>query len=1076
MKVTLIAILFLLSLNVRAVTIGDLRCEYRRDPMGIGADKPRLSWVLQAEGEKGVKQTAYQVVVEGRWDSGKITSDQSVGVAYAGESLAPGTAYVWKVRVWTADGRATAWSKPAAFSTGLREWSAKWIGFDATPEVSPFNTAGLRWVRAKESKLGPLALRKQVELPAERKVRQAVIALFADNVCRVTVNGQAAGESVRWDRTARLDVTAALKPGANVIKLDASNSDFLTPAVVGRLVVQFETGDDLAVPVDATWGEAEVFDGTPWGTPALNDQPRVPVPYLRKEFALEKRVKRATVYATALGAYELHLNGQRVGRDEFTPGWTEFRKRVEYQTYDVTELIRTGKNAFGAILGDGWYASDLAFTGKRNYYGGNPRLLAQLVLEGADGSTQTIVTDGSWKAGYGPIRHADLMIGCEYDARLAMPGWDTTGFDERQWSPVTEGLGRASGVADVTALVAAAVKDGKVSLRVENDVLGGDPAFNVVKSLRVDYRVGGKDETRTVGEKAVLELAGADLKIVSAKYGALSAAGGAGPLIQAAVAEPTRRHEELPTVKTTEPKPGVFIFDLGQNMVGWARLKLKGKFGQRITVRYGEMLNPDGTLYTANLRGATATDTFVLSGKGVETVEPHFTFHGFRYVEVAGLTGKSEPDAVTGIVVHSEMERTGTFECSSPLVNQLYHNIIWGQKGNYLEVPTDCPQRDERAGWTGDTQFFIPTAAYNFNVAPFFTRWLTTICEDSQAPDGSVAHVAPDLGLGSGGTAWGDAAIICTYNIYRTYGDTRVVAAHFPAMERLLAWYGAKSTGLIPKTHVFGDWLNMGGGASEEVLNTAYYAYLSGLMSEMARAIGNAEAAARYEKLHGEIKAVFAGFFEPDGSLRNCSQTGYALAFSMELVPEALREKAAAKFAGEIERFKDHIATGFIGTPRLLPALHRAGRDDLAYRLLLQESYPSWLFQVKLGATTMWERWDGWTPDKGFQTIGMNSFNHYSFGAVGQYLYENVAGIAAESLAYKKISIQPVIGGGLTWTKASYDSMYGKIVSNWKLEGKSLTMDVTIPPNTTATVHVPGKDGGVREVGSGQHQFKSTLP
>lgn len=1059
---------FLMTSIAHSVTVGNLRCEYRKDPLGIDVAKPRFSWVLDAG-----RQTAYQIVVGDTWDSGKIASDQSVNVEYAGQPLMPCTPYLWKVKIWDAEGKESQWGEPASFSTGLREWQAKWIGFDMGAQDSPFHTKGLHWVHLAG---GKTELRKSFELPAGRKVRRAVLALYADNECTVSLNGVAIGSAVKWEQTARLDLTSGLRSGKNVISLAPRQTDNLSAAAIGRLVVQFDAGEDWQLPLDATWENARPSGNTPWGTPSLNDQPRVPASYLRKEFDIAKKVKRAMVYVTALGAYELHLNGRRVGRDELTPGWTEFHKRVDYQTYDVTGQVLTGKNALGAILGDGWYASDLAFTGKRNFYGGKPKLLAQMVVEFADGSSQTIVTDGSWKASYGPILHADLMIGCEYDARLEMPGWDTSGFDENKWSPARETEALTGSTADVTSVIAAAVKDGHVVLKVGNDTLGGDPAPLTVKSLSVDYQVGGKGGSLTLAEHAVLDLSGPDLRIVRARYGKSSDFGPSGLRVQAAVADASRRHEELSAVKCSEPKPGVYIYDLGQNMVGWAKLRLRGKAGQRVTARYGEMLNPDGTLYTSNLRGATAADFFILAGKGVEILEPYFTFHGFRYVELRGLAGRPDLGAVTGVVVHSEMDRTGSFECSSPLVNRLYHNIIWGQKSNYLEVPTDCPQRDERAGWTGDTQFFIPTASYNFNIAPFFTRWLTTICEDAQHADGSIAHVVPDLGLGSGATAWGDAALICTYNIYRTYGDTRVIADHFPALERLMGWYASKSKGNIPKIGGFGDWLNLGGSASPQVIDTAYYAYLSGLMAEMAHAIGNEGAASKYAKLHEDIKTVFGGFFDADGTLRGCSQTGYALAFTMDLVPTALRDKAAAKFSHEIERFNWHLATGFIGTPRLLPGLHAAGRDDAAYRLLLQETYPSWLFQVKLGATTMWERWDGWTPDRGFQDRGMNSFNHYAFGSVGEYLYGAVAGIRAESPGYKKIRIQPVIGEGLTWAKASYDSVYGRIASAWKREGNRLSLNVTIPANTTATVVVPGKNGGVHEVGPGSHEFHSILP
>ena len=306
------------------------------------------------------------------------------------------------------------------------------------------------------------------------------------------------------------------------------------------------------------------------------------------------------------------------------------------------------------------------------------------------------------------------------------------------------------------------------------------------------------------------------------------------------------------------------------------------------------------------------------------------------------------------------------------------------------------------------------------------------MCEDSQHADGSYAHVSPDMGSGAGSTAWGDAALLCTYNTYRVYGDTRVVAEHFPAMERYMQFVASKSKDFVPNIGGFGDWLNLGGSASREVIDTAYYAHLARIMSEMAEAIGRTDDARRYATLAKQIRTRFAAFFQPDGSLTGCSQTGYALAFTMDLVPPALREKAAAKYADEVKRFNWHLATGFIGTPRLLPGLHAAGRDDVAYKLLLQETYPSWLFQVKLGATTMWERWDGWTPDRGFQTIGMNSFNHYAFGSVGEYLYSVVGGIRAESPGYDKIRIQPVPGEGLDWAEASYRSIHGPIATRWQ--------------------------------------------
>jgi alpha-L-rhamnosidase len=1088
----------------QAATVTSPQCEYRTDPLGIGVEKPRLSWVILS-GKRGEHQTAYRILVASsaeklannqgdRWDSGKVLSDQTIDVEYGGSPLESGQPCYWKVQVWASGSvEPSATSEPALWTMGLlrpADWTAQWIGYDAVlnppPEVvaerKRLSTSGLKWVRYPESKTEAQAtqieLHTTIKVPVDREIQQATLVLYPDNQCNAAVNGTKAGQANRWSATTRLDVTRLLHAGDNKISLAVSNSDNLYAAVEGKLVVQFKSGDDLSVPIDHTWMvtrqgpendvvSAAEMKGTPWGSPALNDAPRPPAPYLRKDFLVGKPIRRATVYATALGLYELHLNGKKVGDAVLTPGWTDYLKRVDYQTYDVTSQVKTGPNAIGAILGQGWYAGCIAFTGKHNFYGGNPRFMAQLVIELADGTTQTIATDGTWKASYGPVRYSDLLLGSEIDSRLAMPGWDDAGFNDHAWTPVTANLGKRGQTADVTARVTAALHDDHLSVLVDNDTMGGDPAKDQVKGLRVEYRIGDDaTATETVAEHATLKLDGSakrPVKIERATYGLLPTV--TPPRVEAAVAAPSREFEHLPALKLTEPKPGLYTFDLGQNMVGWARLHVHGTAGQRLTVRYGEMLNPDGTLYAANLRGATATDFFILNGSE-QVLEPKFTFHGFRYVEVRGLDAKPELDAVTGIVVHSEITRTGSFECSNALVNQLYHNIIWGQKGNYVEVPTDCPQRDERAGWTGDTQFFIKTAAYNCNVDPFFTRWLTTICEDSQHADGSFAHVAPDLGIGSGSTAWGDAALLCTYRIYQDYGDKRVIAAHFPAMQRYMQFVASKSNHFIPNIGGFGDWLNLGGGASREVIDTAYYAHLADIMSRMAAAIGKTSEADAYAKLHQEVKNAFAGFFEPDGSIKDSSQTGYALAFTMGLVPDELRDKAIEQYSNSVKKFDWHLATGFIGTPRLLPGLHDAGLDDVAYRVLMQETYPSWLFQVKLGATTMWERWDGWTPDRGFQTIGMNSFNHYAFGAVGEYLYGVVGGIAPASPAYKTIRIAPVPGKGITWTKTTYDSVRGPIACDWKLDAGKLTMNITVPVNTTAIVELPTNDpGSVTESG-----------
>jgi alpha-L-rhamnosidase len=829
---------------------------------------------------------------------------------------------------------------------------------------------------------------------------------------------------------------------------------------------------------------------------------------LRKNFTINNSVTRATVYVTALGAYELHLNGQKVGRDVLTPGWSEFTKRVFYQTYDVTGLLEPGTNTIGAILGDGWYASALAFKGTRLNYGGTPRFLAQLVIQFSDGSTQTVASDGSWKANYGPIQWGDLLMGSEYDARLEMPGWDTTNFNDSAWSPVTTGLSAAAlHYANVTALVSALVTNNQLNIVANNTTMGGDPALNIVKTFQLTFSLGGTNQTMSFAENAAVKIGGngEPLAILLAYYGEASKFPPS-PIfqVQAAVTEPSRCLETVAATSLTEPSPGCYTFDLGQNLVGWVQLNISGQVGDRITVRHGEMLNPDGTVYTANLRGATATDYYIFGTNGTVVFQPRFTFHGFRYVELRGLSVPPTLNSVTGIVVHSDITRAGTFACSSPLVNQLYSNIIWGQKGNYFEVPSDCPQRDERMGWTGDTEFFVPTALYNFDVQSFFHRHLTTLCEDAQESDGSFANVAPDLGAGSGAAAWGDAAWICPYNLYHTYGDTNVIAEHYASLTNYGQYLAAHASNykIASLPGDFGDWLNLGGGASEIVIDTAFYAYYAQAMSEMAAAIGKSADAVAYATLHTNIAAAFAQFFTANGAFADgSSQAGYSLAFTLNLVPAALRPQVAQQFANSIAQFDDHLATGFIGTPRLLPALHLAGRDDLAYEILLQKTYPSWLYQVTLGATTMWERWDGWTPGAGFETVTMNSFNHYAFGAVGQYLYSAIAGLNEASPGYKSMLIQPVPGAGLSWAAATYNSVRGTVSTAWTNVGNTFNLAVTIPPNTSAQIYVPTTNAGaitesgvpaatspgvvylglsnnaaVFAVGSGQYFWSSPLP
>lgn len=715
-----------------------------------------------------------------------------------------------------------------------------------------------------------------------------------------------------------------------------------------------------------------------------------PAPFFRKAFIISKPVKRATAYASALGAYELHLNGSQVDTDVLSPGWTDFNKRVHYFGYDVTAQVKQGENVVGAILGDGWYAGYIAFTHKRHYYGGDPRLLVQLQIEYEDGTSEVIGTDDSWKAAVGPIRQDDLQMGCVYDARLEMNGWDAPGFDDHGWLP-----------AQVDA---------------------------------------------------------------NAKANLMAHPG-----------EPIRRTGAIAAIKLAEPKRGVYVFDLGQNMVGYVRLKARGKDGQQVTVRHAEMLNPDGTIYTANLRDARATDVYYLAGKSRRVYEPAFTFHGFRYVEVTGLDYKPRLSDVTGIVLHSDLEQTGWFECSEPLVNKLVQNSLWGQKGNFLDVPTDCPQRDERAGWMGDAQVFMKTACFNMDAAAFYTKWLADMCQDSQAANGGFCDVSPSLKeVHFGNTGWSDAGPVCNWRMYEMYGDTRVLEKDYPALVRYMDYLARTSDDFVRDTGDYGDWLRLSGPQKSKAIGTAYYFYIATTMAKIAAALGRTDDSGKYRDLAENIRGTFVkSYVKSDGRIvddkNETGQTFYALAFGLGLVPADEQKDVAEQFVEQLHKDNDHIATGFLGTPFVLFALQKAGHPELAYKLVLNKTYPSWLQQVLWGSTTMWERWDGWRPDKGFQDPGMNSFNHYWLGCVSEWLFTQAAGIDTEGDAFRHIIIRPEIvkpPRGFTWVTARYDSIRGAISSKWKLDGDKFYLDVKVPANCTATVFMPAATfSGVTEGG-----------
>ncbi|MDD4869613.1 MAG: family 78 glycoside hydrolase catalytic domain [Kiritimatiellae bacterium] len=1031
-----------------------LRCEYLENPLGIDVEKPRLSWIiddcrlpnadlkseiinLKSKMPRDIRQTAYQILVASSldllaknsgdlWDSGKVESDKTSQIEYAGKLLQSRQQCYWKIKVWTSSiqnpkSRASEWSNSASWEMGLlkaKDWKARWIEAVCSKTADNDSLVDAKWIwhpepgvnLRKTAPTGERFFRRHVTVPSGSKPKSATLIITVDDQYTLFINGKEAGkmeEKDGWRRPKRYDVTSMLVEGDNILALATKNIENAA-GVCAKLILQFPDKEQITIVSDKQWkaGNQTVngwnsagFDDKAW----KNAAEIVPVgkgvwgeielasassavPILRKTVKLaDKPIARARLYATALGLYQMNINGQRVGDILFAPEWTDYHKRIRYQTYDVTSMLKKGDNVLAGLIGHGWYSGHIG-NGNYRHYGKIPALFAQLEVTYADDTVERVVTDDTWKINASPILASDFMLGENYDARRKINGWDEPGLDDSSWK---------------NAMV--------------------------------------REETPVPFESQVME--------------------------------PVRRICEIKPRTITEPKPGCWTFDLGQNMVGYLRLKVSAPAGTKLTIRHAEMLNPDGTIYTINLRAATSIDTYTCKGAGVEIYQPYFTFHGFRYVEITGLPGKPTLDTITGVVVASDAPRTSEFACSDSRINQLYSNIIWGQRGNYLSIPTDCPQRDERLGWMGDAQVFVRTATYNADVAAFFTKWLVDV-DDAQTPDGAFTDVSPRAGSGHGTPAWADAGVICPWTIYHVYGDARLLEKHYPSMVKWIEWCRTHSKDLIREEKKdrggdYGDWLSIGADTPKDLIGTAYFAYSTRLVAKAAKALGKTDDAAKYEQLFQNIKAAFnKKYVAVDGRIKGNTQCCYIMALKFDLLSDDMRTKAVQYLIEDITGKNDHLSTGFVGVSYLLPVLTQAGKLDTVFKLFLQDTFPSWLFSVKHGATTIWERWDGWTPEKGFQDPGMNSFNHYSLGSCGEWMFSTLAGIDTDGPGFKKLVIRPTPGNGITWAKASYDSINGKIATSWKTNGNTFSLDVVIPPNTTAAVHVPVKDAGaVKESG-----------
>lgn len=865
------------------LSVSQLRTEHLTDPVGIGERRPLLSWEVSDASRRGVTQSAYEIRVKsgGRtvWRTGKVASAESAGVFYDGTPLTSDTRYTWQVRVWDDRGKASAWSRPAFWRTGLfdvGEWQARWI----EPAVS----------------------------------------------------------------------------------------------------------DDLAA-------------------------------MFRRTFRVTKPVAEATVYVTAHGIYEASVNGHRVSDDLLTPGWTAYKKRLQYQAYDITPLVVRGDNAIGVTVAKGWWLSKLPWSREFNY-GDKYGLLAQIVLRYKDGTKEVIATDDTWRASTGEVSYGNLYDGETIDLNRRQKGWDTPSFDDASWASVQ--------VADTS---------------LDNLTASVSPAVRVIETFK--------------------------------------------------------------PVKIFTTPSGARVIDFGQNISGRERVRLRGQRGDTVRIYHSEILEK-GEFFTRNLRKAKALSTYILSGEGEEWLAPRFAFYGFRYIKVEGIDGELNPEDFV-----AEAISNGTFVSSDSLINRLQSNIKWGMLDNFVDIPTDCPQRDERLGWTGDAQVFFRTATFNRDVQTFFNKWMADVAAEQYA-DGAVNGVYPVTHRSRISAGWGDVATIIPWQHYMAYGDLRMLERQYPSMKKWVDYITSQTENdLWSKGNSYGDWVffsyadDKDGRSAVTIrpfIQQCFYAHSLDLVVRTARLLGRTEDAAKYEALHKRAVDAFRNeYVTPNGMLVSDTQTAYTLALMFDLLPEAQRAGAAKRLVDNVNRY-GHITTGFLGTPYICEVLTRFGYEDVAYELLLNKKIPSWLYPISMGATTIWERWNSMLPNGMVNSNSMVSFNHYAYGAIGDWLYRWAAGLQEAAPGFREIRIKPYLNDHFTSMKAEQRTPYGLASSGWTKEGDALTQTVEIPANTTAEVYVPsaaadkvtesgraldgrsdlkvaGWDDGYTLVrlGSGRYEFRSTL-
>lgn len=1072
-----------------------LRCDSLFEPMGIDTIAPSLSWQL-VDSRRGAMQTAYEITVANSasgkadvWDSGRVASAQSAGVPYGGPALQPSHRFFWRVQVWDKDGKPYPVSDANWFETGLMNsanWKAKWIGHESD-ELHSLRTSGALWIT--NAKVQGYAARGDTHhdfrysFSSTKAIERADLYTTGEDATAAWVNGKqvrVAGTLPKWKQTPwgtyeMQDVTANLREGKNVVAVQVTHfdvssrqmgtSDTQTPMSMCLYLVYKDGTTELLSSASSGWKASLNAEGN-WYAPEFSDaawspaEPYAPhsdsfgatnqglpwpsgaVAALRHSFSESKPVASARLYATALGAYKFHLNGQVVGDQILAPGWMDFREHVPYQVYDVTKQIKQGSNAIAAYLAPGWYSTPLMWFRQGNNYGATqPALKAQLRVEHTDGSVEWINTDETWKAASSPTTFAEIYDGETYDGRLAVNGWDTAAFRDASWKAATL-------------------------------VSPNEP------------------------------------KIVSQYF------------------QPIREESVMTAKAITSPAPGVTIYDFGQNMSAVPRVSILGKRGQDIQLRFAEVLNADGTMYTENLRTAKATDHFILAGTGkLETWQPQFTYHGFRYLEISGVDTKLTLETVKVVVLHTAAPFTTEFATGDTMVNKLWSNVLWGQRSNFVGVPTDCPQRDERLGWSADAQVFWRTAAFNMDLTTFSQKYASDL-QGTQKSSPMYGIFAPGTSTPNPGygAAWSDAGVIIPWTGWVQSGNPKIIDENWDGMVSYIAAIEKGNPDFLWRKGfgaAFGDWLTPTITTPEDLVATAYWAYDVSMMREMAVATKRNEDAEKYRSMFEKIRAAFQkayirsdGFVGANDSFPSIppptmaasdvsndknkvieTQTGYVLALHMNLMPQALRAAAAEKLVRKIEENHWLLGTGFLGTPYLLEVLSDTGHSDVAYRLLLNKEYPSWGYLIDHGATTTWERWNG---DTMRDDPSMNSYNHYAYGAVAEWMYRYAAGIdtVSSDAGFHTIALHPNFDARLGHLEFTYQSTYGPVKSSWKVAGDEVAWEVTIPPNAAASISVERTNAtaftldsvalsqspkvhatgdGVYELAAGTYSFKAKL-